>query len=179
MKTRQWALLLCLLAPTGGCELLDVEEGWGRQRAGEFQDCTCAFDVDGVIQRSESGDFDIFEVLPGGSRKPYYGGDGSLVFECAAGPADDDRRGITIVVDDFSGTGSYDLTAPASIDPSTLSYRPSNLGGASFRPIEGGDCVLEVGEGREGSFRCTDMRGPEGTATVEGTFTCNRKKGLF
>ncbi|MCA9525853.1 MAG: hypothetical protein KC549_06100 [Myxococcales bacterium] len=173
MKTRHPAMLIALIT-LAGCELLgDPEEGWGRQREGEFRGCTCQFEVEGVVERSESGALDIFEVEAGGRRKPYYGGDGSLVFECAAGPDESSRRGVTIVIDDFRGAGDYDLTAPDSIDPSTLSYRPSNLGGSSYRPAEGGDCVLEVGQGREGSFRCVDMRGTEGTLTLTGAFACD------
>jgi len=155
-----------------GCELLDEDLGWDRQRAGEFQECTCTYQVSGVLERSEDGVFNISEVDRGGRRNPYYGGDGSLLFQCASGPdPEDDARGVTILVDDFSGPGTYPLGADPALDPSTFSYRPSNLGDARFRPGDG-DCTLEIFERRAGRFTCLDLDGPEGAASVRGTFSC-------
>ncbi len=172
MKQIQGVLLLSLM----GCNLLDDEEGWGRQRAGEFQDCRCAYTVTGALERAESGAFDIWELDRGGDRNPYYGGDGSLLFACAAGPdPDDDARGISIVIDDFRGPGTYPLGADPTLDPSTFRYRPSNLGDATFRPRASSTCELVVFEERAGRFTCRDLDGPDDTtAAVEGTFDCER-----
>lgn len=172
MKQIRWVVVVGLW----GCGLLDDDEGWGRQRAGEFQDCTCRYEVSGALERSESGDLDIWELDRGGGRNPYYGGNGSLLFQCAAGPdPDDDARGISMVVDDFRGPGTYPLGADPDLDPSTFTYRPSNLGGATFQPAAGADCTLEVFEERAGRFTCRDLNGPDSdTASVEGTFDCER-----
>lgn len=172
-----------VLSVLTGCGLLDDgdDPGWGRQRAGEFQDCRCQYTVTGSLERSEDGVLNIYELDRGGDRKPYYGGDGSLLFECASGPdPEDDARGVSLVIDDFHGPDTYRLGADPDLDPSTFRYRPSNLGNARFEPRPSSVCEVEIFPARAGRFVCRDLDGPDdATASVEGSFECDRSGSLW
>lgn len=168
----RYALLSVMVLVGAGCEAFH-DTDWSGGQVGDYQDCPCTYTVSGDIDADEAGLTSIFETDANGNKYPYAGGPSSLEIDCAVGPRETSNKGIVIVIDDFRGAGSYELSAPGVLDPSSMALFPANLSDQAFVPVEGANCFLDVYEYRGGDFVCEDMRLPSGEKiSVAGRFNC-------
>lgn len=162
--------LMVVLVGVVGC---NEDEDWSGGSVGDYQDCPCTYTVTGDISSDEAGLTSIFHTDASGNKFPYAGGPASLEIDCAVGPRETSNKGIVIVLDDFRGAGSYELSAPGVLDPSSMALFPANLSDQAFVPAEGSNCFIDVYQYRGGDFVCEDMRLPSGEKiSVVGKFNC-------
>lgn len=160
-----------LLMGAWGCDLSD--EGWGSGRVSDYRDCPCTYTVTGDISSDEAGIGALFETDAAGNKIPYAGGQASLEIDCAVGPRESSNKGLVIVLDDFRGAGSYDLSASGVLNPSSMALFPANLSQEAFVPVEGSTCFIDIYEYPGGDFVCEDMRLRSGERiSVAGRFNC-------
>ena len=171
MRAR-WMVMGVVVMATAGCTG-DDGGSWGGGSVNDFRDCPCTYTVTGDIDSDERGLSALFHTDARGEKFPYSGGPASLEIDCAVGPRETSNKGLLIVLDDFRGAGSYQLSSSGILDPSSMALFPANLSEEAFLPVEGSNCFLDVYEYRGGDFVCDDMRLPTGEKIgVVGRFNC-------